>query len=91
MGAVSANILAIQLVIGPMLTGRHTGERHGACMDCRRFWAKYRACEIDADEIEKVDGQRLADENNRTTQDTNKLLEPGVFIAYMIPFVLQSS
>ena len=59
MGAVSANIPAIQLVTGPMLTGRHKGERLGACTDCRRFWAKYRAGEIDAEEIEKVEG-RLA-------------------------------
>ena len=59
MGAVSANLPAIQLVTGPMSTGRHRGERLGACTDCRRFWAKYRAGEIDADEIETVEG-RLA-------------------------------
>src|SRR6266478_4095102 len=43
MGAASANVPAIQLVAGPMMTGRHQGERLGACTDCRRFWAKYRA------------------------------------------------
>ena len=43
MGAASANMPAIQLVTGPMTTGRHKGERLGACTDCRRFWAKYRA------------------------------------------------
>jgi dihydroxy-acid dehydratase len=47
MGAASANKPAVQLVTGPMITGRHRGERLGACTDCRRFWAKYRAGEID--------------------------------------------
>ena len=40
MGAASANRPAIQLVTGPMMTGRYRGERLGACTDCRRFWAK---------------------------------------------------
>src|SRR5438270_2667108 len=56
MGAVSANRPAIQLVAGPMLTSRWQGERLGACTDCRRFWAKFRAGEIDADEIHEVEG-----------------------------------
>src|SRR5256885_2647944 len=56
MGAVSANRPAIQLVAGPMLTSRWQGERLGACTDCRRFWAKFRAGEIDADEIQEVEG-----------------------------------
>src|SRR2546428_750169 len=43
MGAASAGIPAIQLVGGPMSTSRHRGERLGACTDCRRFWARYRA------------------------------------------------
>jgi dihydroxy-acid dehydratase len=59
MGAVSANIPAVQLVTGPMSTGRHRGERLGACTDCRRFWGKYRGGEIDTDEIETIEG-RLA-------------------------------
>src|SRR5690606_28096121 len=41
MGALSANIPAIQLVGGPMMTGRHHGERLGACTDCRRHWGRY--------------------------------------------------
>jgi dihydroxy-acid dehydratase len=59
MAAVSANAPTVQLVAGPMSTGRHRGERLGACTDCRRFWARYRAGEIDAQEIEAVEG-RLA-------------------------------
>jgi dihydroxy-acid dehydratase len=57
MGAVSADRPAIMLVAGPMMTGRHRGERLGACTDCRRFWARYRAGDIDAAEISDVEGQ----------------------------------
>jgi dihydroxy-acid dehydratase len=57
MGAVSAGRPAVMLVAGPMMTGRHRGERLGACTDCRRFWARYRAGEVGADEISQVEGQ----------------------------------
>src|SRR5262249_50613054 len=57
MGAVSANRPAIQLIGGPMMTGRHNGERLGACTDCRRFGARYRAGEVSGTEIEEVEGQ----------------------------------
>ncbi len=57
MGAVSADLPAISLIGGPMMTGRHRGERLGACTDCRRFWARYRAGDIDAEEISQVEGQ----------------------------------
>ncbi|MCH8549697.1 MAG: dihydroxy-acid dehydratase [Balneolaceae bacterium] len=57
MGAASANKPAITLVAGPMMTGRHKGVRLGACTDCRRFWAKYRAQEIDQFEIEQIEGR----------------------------------
>ncbi|MGB6320879.1 MAG: dihydroxy-acid dehydratase [Xanthobacteraceae bacterium] len=57
MGAVSADRPAIALVAGPMMTGRYRGERLGACTDCRRFWARYRAGDIDAEEISQVEGQ----------------------------------
>lgn len=59
MGAASADIPAVQLVTGPMMTGRHRGERLGACTDCRRFWGKFRAGEVESDEIAEVEG-RLA-------------------------------
>ena len=57
MGAVSAGRPAVMLVAGPMMTGRHRGERLGACTDCRRFWARYRAGEVDDAEISQVEGQ----------------------------------
>ncbi len=57
MGAASAGIPSIVLVTGAMLTGSHRGERVGACTDCRRYWGKFRAGEIDADEIAAVNEQ----------------------------------
>jgi dihydroxy-acid dehydratase len=59
MGAVSADIPAIQLITGPMLVGHHKGEILGACTDCRRLWGQHRAGQIDAAEIEVLSG-RLA-------------------------------
>ncbi|MDP6708381.1 MAG: dihydroxy-acid dehydratase [Alphaproteobacteria bacterium] len=56
MGAISADLPATQLIIGPMLTHRRRGERLGACTDCRRFWAEYRGGRIDAAEIEEIEG-----------------------------------
>src|ERR1700680_2816033 len=56
MGAVSAGRPAVMLVAGPMMSSRHHGERLGACTDCRRFWARYRAGEIEADEIHEIEG-----------------------------------
>ncbi len=60
MGAASAGIPAIQLITGSMLTGSHRGERVGACTDCRRYWARYRAQDIGADEIAAVNDQLVA-------------------------------
>ena len=57
MGAVSAGRPAVMLVGGPMMTGRHRGERLGACTDCRRFWAQYRAGKIDEAEINEIEGK----------------------------------
>jgi len=60
MGAASANVPCVQLVTGSMLTGSHRGERVGACTDCRRYWGRYRAEEIDAGEITQVNDQLVA-------------------------------
>ena len=57
MGAASAGIPSIQLITGSMLTGSHRGERVGACTDCRRYWGKFRAGEIDAEETAAVNNQ----------------------------------
>jgi dihydroxy-acid dehydratase len=59
MAAVSADLPTVVIPVGPMVVGHHKGEVLGACTDCRRLWAKYRAGEIDDEEIEAVNG-RLA-------------------------------
>ncbi len=60
MGAASAGLPAVQLITGSMLTGSHRSERVGACTDCRRYWAKFRAEEIDAEEVADVNNQLVA-------------------------------
>ncbi|MGE0355440.1 MAG: IlvD/Edd family dehydratase [Burkholderiales bacterium] len=60
MGAASAGVPAVQLVTGPMLTGSHDGVRVGACTDCRRYWARFRAEEIGEAEIARVNDQLVA-------------------------------
>ncbi|MGD2139206.1 MAG: dihydroxy-acid dehydratase [Burkholderiales bacterium] len=56
MGAASANIPSVQLVTGPMLAMPYQGERLGACTDCRRFWARYRAGEVSDEGIDRIEG-----------------------------------
>ncbi|MCP4690306.1 MAG: dihydroxy-acid dehydratase [Desulfobacterales bacterium] len=55
MAAISANLPAVQVVAGSMLTGSWRGERLGACTDCRRLWAKYRAGELNEAEIGEIE------------------------------------
>jgi dihydroxy-acid dehydratase len=59
MGALAADRPAILVVAGPMMTSRHREERLGACTDCRRYWAQYRAGAIERAEIERIE-TRLA-------------------------------
>ena len=54
MAVASVNLPAICVVTGPMLSGSHRGVRVGACTDCRRFWASYRAGEVNGEEIEEI-------------------------------------
>ncbi|MEA2689837.1 MAG: hypothetical protein QOD51_2444 [Candidatus Eremiobacteraeota bacterium] len=55
MGAISANKPAISLVVGPMMTGSFEGARLGACTDCRAWWARYRAGELDDHRIRELE------------------------------------
>ena len=64
MGAISANKPAIALVVGPMMTGTFEGTRLGACTDCRSWWARYRAGELDDARI------RALESNLATTAGT---------------------
>ena len=59
MGAVSANMPAIVLPVGSMLAGRHEGARLGACTDCRRLWAAYRAGALDAQSLDRAHDQLM--------------------------------
>jgi dihydroxy-acid dehydratase len=56
MGAVSADLPAVQLLAGPMMPTSFRGERLGACTDCRRFWAMHRAGKVDEAGIHEVEG-----------------------------------
>jgi dihydroxy-acid dehydratase len=56
MGALSADVPAVQLLAGPMMPTSFHGERLGACTDCRRFWAMHRAGKVDEQGIEEVEG-----------------------------------
>lgn len=60
MGASSVGLPAIQLVTGSMLTGSHRSQRVGACTDCRRYWARFRAQEVDAEQIDEINNQLVA-------------------------------
>ncbi len=55
MAAISANIPALCVVAGPMITGYWRGERLGASTDCRRLWGKYRAGELTEREIQEAE------------------------------------
>src|SRR5436309_495357 len=56
MGALSADVPAVQLLAGPMMPTSFRGERLGACTDCRRFWAMHRAGKGDGQGIDGVEG-----------------------------------
>jgi dihydroxy-acid dehydratase len=57
MAAASSEVPAVILPTGPMAAGSHRGERLGACTDCRRLWAQYRAGGIDAADIAEINGK----------------------------------
>jgi len=59
MAAASVDLPTVVLPVGPMVVGHHKGEVLGACTDCRRLWASFRAGKIDESEIGEVE-ERLA-------------------------------
>jgi len=59
MAALSVDLPTVVIPVGPMVVGHHKGEVLGACTDCRRMWGKFRAGEIDQQEIDDVNA-RLA-------------------------------
>jgi dihydroxy-acid dehydratase len=59
MGAISADLPAIVLPVGPMLAGRHEGARLGACTDCRRLWASFRRGELSEPDLNRAHDQLM--------------------------------
>ncbi|HWP26918.1 MAG TPA: dihydroxy-acid dehydratase [Xanthobacteraceae bacterium] len=59
MGAVSADMPAIVIPVGSMLAGRHEGARLGACTDCRRLWAAYRAGHLNQADLDRAHDQLM--------------------------------
>jgi dihydroxy-acid dehydratase len=59
MGAISADMPAIMVNVGSMLAGRHEGARLGACTDCRRLWAAYRAGSLDGPNLDRAHDQLM--------------------------------
>lgn len=54
MGGISANKPVIPLITGPMMPGSVEGVRVGACTDCRSYWARYRAGNVEVEDIMSV-------------------------------------
>ena len=57
MAAISANIPAMQVVAGPMISGRWSGKKVGACTDCRAVWKDFRGGLVDQESLESVVGE----------------------------------
>lgn len=55
MGAASADLPAIMVTGGPMMSGRWRGNDLGACTDCRRYWMEYKAGTIGDEEIGQLE------------------------------------
>ncbi len=60
MGAASADLPAVQQIVGPMMPNMFHGERLGACTDCRRFWGMHRAGKVDQAGIDEIEGNLAA-------------------------------
>jgi dihydroxy-acid dehydratase len=59
MGAISADMPAIVVNVGSMLAGKHEGARLGACTDCRRLWAQFRAGTLNGPDLNRAHDQLM--------------------------------
>jgi len=57
MGALSAGRPFVVLPTGPMLSSSWRGHRVGACTDCRRLWADFRAGRLTQAQIDEANNQ----------------------------------
>ncbi len=74
MAAASANTPSVSLVTGPMRTGRWRGERLGACTDCRRQWARYRAGELTEADLAEIEPELCSTGGTCTVMGTASTL-----------------
>lgn len=54
MGAFSADVPSLVVSGGPMANGRYRGQMLGACSDCRAYWQRFRAGEVDEQTLDEV-------------------------------------
>lgn len=54
MGAISAGLPFVPVVVGPMRVDSYRGERLAACTDCRRYWAASRSGSVSPGELAAV-------------------------------------
>src|SRR5262249_9971575 len=59
MGAISANMPAMVATVGALAAGKHEGARLGACTDCRRLWAAYRAGSLSEPDLDRAHDQLM--------------------------------
>ena len=59
MGAASANIPSILVTSGPQLNGRWKTEPLGACTDCRRYEAEFKAGQINQEDWKEIQNSIL--------------------------------
>lgn len=57
MAAVSSDIPSMQAVAGPMISGRWSGKKVGACTDCRAVWKDFRGGVLDQAGVDSVVGE----------------------------------
>lgn len=70
MAAAVSDVPTMIEVTGPMMTNLWRGERLGACTDCRRMWARFRADELDDAEIAGVEGSLATTSGTCTVMGT---------------------
>jgi dihydroxy-acid dehydratase len=54
MGACSADVPCLVVSGGPMANGHYHGQTLGACSDCRGFWQRFRAGEVDEATLDAI-------------------------------------
>lgn len=59
MAAASADVPALMVTGGPMLSGRYQGQDLGACTDCRRYWTEFRAGTISEREMLEIENSLI--------------------------------